>query len=81
MGGWRWGGGVGGLSLNDLKFSTFIGRFPSDGPASMAVKLKGLILPPPPPPQAPTPLLPIERKTAIRVLFSLGEPVRQLLFS
>ena len=26
------------LSLNDFKFGTFIGRFPSDGAASMAVK-------------------------------------------
>ena len=28
----------GGGGLNDFKFSTFIGRFPSDGAASMAVK-------------------------------------------
>ena len=36
MGG-GWGGwGVGGLS--DLKFGAFIGRFPSDGAASIAVK-------------------------------------------
>ena len=26
------------ISLNDFKFATFIGRFPSDGAASMAVK-------------------------------------------
>ena len=39
-----WGGGGGGEGLNDLKFGTFIGRFPSDGATSMAVK--GLILSP-----------------------------------
>ena len=55
-----WGGGG---SLNDFKFGTFIGRFPSDCLASMAVK--GLILPA----SSHTPL-PIERKTAIRVFFS-----------
>ena len=35
-GGGRGGGGGGGL--NDFKFGTVIGRFPSDGAASMAVK-------------------------------------------
>ena len=30
--------GRGGKSLNDFKFGTFIGRFPSDGAASMAEK-------------------------------------------
>ena len=40
--GWGWGGGGGGGRLNDFKFGTFIGRFPSDGSASRAVKgLKG----------------------------------------
>ena len=55
--------GGGGGSLNDFKFGTLIGRFPSDCLASMAVK--GLILPA----SSHTPL-PIERKTAIRVFFS-----------
>ena len=33
------GGGAGGRrSLNDFKFGTFIGRFPSHGASSMAVK-------------------------------------------
>ena len=32
------GGGGGGGSLTDFKFGTFIGRFPSDGVASVAVK-------------------------------------------
>ena len=32
-----WGGGGGG-GLNDFKFGTFTGHFPSDGVASMAVK-------------------------------------------
>ena len=36
--------GVGWGGLNDLTFGTFIGRFPSDGATSMAVK--GLILSP-----------------------------------
>ena len=35
------GGGGGDLDLDDFKFGTFTGRFPSDGAASMAVK--GLI--------------------------------------
>ena len=30
---------VGGKNLNDFKLSTFIGRFPSDGAASMAVNV------------------------------------------
>ena len=32
------GGGGGGGSLNDFKFGTFIGRFLSEGAASMAVE-------------------------------------------
>ena len=38
--GWRgwWGGGGWGEELNAFRFATFIGRFPSDGAASMAVK-------------------------------------------
>ena len=37
----RMGGGGGEGGLSDLKFGTFIGRFPGDGAARMA--LKGLI--------------------------------------
>ena len=36
------GWGVGGGCLNGFRFGTFIGRFPSDGAARMAVK--GLII-------------------------------------
>ena len=35
-------GGVRGVSFNDFRFRTFIGHFPSDGAASLAVK--GLIV-------------------------------------
>ena len=33
---WEFGGGGG--ALNDFKFGTFIGHFPNEGVASMAVK-------------------------------------------
>ena len=53
-GGGRGGGGVGGGMLNDFKFGTFIGRFPS-----MAVK-RLIISPPTPSPHTPPPhLLPV----------------------
>ena len=37
-GGEEEGGGGGGGGLNSFKFSTFTGRFPSEGAATMAVK-------------------------------------------
>ena len=38
------GGGGGGGSLNDFKFGTSSGRFPSDGARNMAVKGLNLVM-------------------------------------